>query len=193
MVSHVGEVDEALGLIDRTVAELREERQAVTRPPVGVMIEVPSAALQTERIARRVNFLSIGTNDLTQYLLAVDRNNARVAALYDSLHPAVLQAIDRIVNAAHRAATPVGVCGEMAGDPAAALLLLGMGVDSLSMAASSLPQVKWVVRSFTRTHARQILDQALEMEEASAVRAMAHAALKDAGLGNLIRPLKPAA
>ena len=193
MVSHVGEVDEALGLIDRTVAELREERQAVTRPPVGVMIEVPSAALQTERIARRVNFLSIGTNDLTQYLLAVDRNNARVAALYDSLHPAVLQAIDRIVNAAHRAATPVGVCGEMAGDPAAALLLLGMGVDSLSMAASSLPQVKWVVRSFTRTHARQVLDQALDMEEASAVRAMARAALKDAGLGNLIRPLKPAA
>jgi phosphotransferase system enzyme I (PtsP) len=193
MVSHLGEVDEAIALIDRTVVELREEGQAANRPPVGVMIEVPSAALQAERIARRVEFISIGTNDLTQYLLAVDRNNARVAALYDSLHPAVLQAIDRIVNLAHRATTPVGVCGEMAGDPAAALLLLGMGVDSMSMAASSLPRVKWVVRSFTRAHARAILDQVLELEEATAVRAVAHAALKDAGLGNLIRPLKPAA
>ncbi len=193
MVSHVGEVDEALALLERTIVELREEGRSAVRPPVGVMVEVPSAALQTGALARRVDFLSIGTNDLTQYLLAVDRNNARVAALYDSLHPAVLQAISHVVDGGHRAGTPVGVCGEMAGDPAAALLLLGMGVDSMSMAASSLPRVKWVVRSFTRGHAADLLHEALELEEAFAVRLLVHAALKDAGLGNLIRPLKAAA
>jgi phosphotransferase system enzyme I (PtsP) len=193
MVSHVGEVDESLGLIDRTVAELRDEGLAAVRPPVGVMVEVPSAALQTASFARRVDFLSIGTNDLTQYLLAVDRNNARVAGLYDSLHPAVLRVIREVVETAHEIGTPVSVCGEMAGDPASALLLVGMGVDSMSMAASSLPRVKWVVRSFTRAHARLLLEQALEFEEASTVRALVHATLKDAGLGSLIRPLRAAA
>jgi phosphotransferase system enzyme I (PtsP) len=193
MVTRVSEVDEALELLDRAVSELKEEQQAVVHPPLGVMIEVPAAALQTVSLARRVDFLSIGTNDLTQYLLAVDRNNARVAPLYDGLHPAVLRTIAHVVEAAHSVNKPVGVCGEMAGDPAAALLLLGMGVDSLSMAASSLPRVKWVVRSFTRAHAQQLLDQSLEFEEASTVRALVHATLKDAGLGSLIRPLKPAA
>ena len=193
MVSHVREVDEAIGVIDRTVAELRDEGRAVTRPPVGVMVEVPAAALQTAALARRADFLSIGTNDLIQYLLAVDRNNARVAALYDGLHPAVLQTVNWVVQEGHRTGTRVGVCGEMAGDPASALLLLGMGVDSMSMAASSLPRVKWVVRSFTRDHARDLLQEALGLEEAFAVRLLLHAALKDAGLGNLIRPLKSAA
>ena len=193
MVSRVSEVDEALELLDRAVTELRDDGQAVAPPPVGVMIEVPAAALQTVSLARRVDFLSIGTNDLTQYLLAVDRNNARVAGLYDGLHPAVLRTVAHVVEAAHSVPKPVGVCGEMAGDPAAALLFLGMGVDSLSMAASSLPRVKWVVRSFSSAHARQLLEQSLEFEEASTVRALLHAALKDAGLGSLIRPLKPAA
>jgi phosphotransferase system enzyme I (PtsP) len=192
MVSHVREVDEALELIERAVVELKEAGQAARTPPIGVMIEVPSAALQTASIARRVDFLSIGTNDLTQYLLAVDRNNARVAGLYDGLHPAVLRSVLHVVEAAHRIEKPVGVCGEIAGDPAGAMLLLGMGIDSLSTAASSLPRVKWVVRSFTRTHARQLLDQALEFEEAAGVRALAHLALKDAGLGSLIRPLRAA-
>jgi phosphotransferase system enzyme I (PtsP) len=187
MVSHLAEVDEALALLDRTVKELCEEDQEVRRPAVGVMVEVPAAALQAEALAGRADFLSIGTNDLTQYLLAVDRNNARVASLYDSLHPAVLRTVLQVVEAGHRVGTPVSVCGEMAGDPAAALLLLGMGIDSMSMAASSLPRVKWVVRSFTRAHARELLDQSLGQDEGAAVRRIVNAALKDAGLGNLIR------
>ncbi|MCL4316069.1 MAG: phosphoenolpyruvate-protein phosphotransferase PtsP, partial [Gammaproteobacteria bacterium] len=133
--------------------ELSENGEAATMPQVGVMIEVPSAVYQVDAIAERVDFLSVGSNDLTQYLLAVDRNNARVAALYDALHPAVLRALMQVVEGAHRNKKPVSVCGEMAGDPAAALLLLGMGVDSLSMSVASLPRVKWMIRNFSRGEA----------------------------------------
>lgn len=187
MISDVSEVDEALQLLHRAHREVVEEGMDVRLPPVGVMIEVPSSVYQAGAIAGRVDFLSIGTNDLTQYLLAVDRNNARVADLYESLHPAVLQAIMQVVKAGHKCKTPVSVCGEMAGDPAAAVLLLAMGLDSLSMSASSLPRVKWMVRNFTRTHARQLLEDVLAMEDVRAIRAHLNAALDQAGLGGLVR------
>lgn len=185
MISSVSELDEARVLIDQACRELREEGADFPRPPIGVMIEVPSAVYQTEALARRVEFLSVGTNDLTQYLLAVDRNNERVAKLYDGLHPAVLHALMQVVEGAHRHGKPVSVCGEMAGDPAAVLLLLGMGIDSLSMSVASLPRVKWVIRSITRELARSLLDQALEMEHPAAIRALLNAALEKAGLGGL--------
>jgi len=187
MISSVSELDEARVLIDQACRELREEGADFSRPPVGVMIEVPSAVYQTESFARRVEFLSVGTNDLTQYLLAVDRNNERVAKLYDGLHPAVLRALMQVVAGARRYGKPVSVCGEMAGDPAAVLLLLGMGIDSLSMSTASLPRIKWVIRSFTRELARTLLDQALEMEDPTAIRALLNAALEHAGLGGLTR------
>lgn len=187
MVSGVEEVDDALLLIRRAREELDEEGETVPEPEVGVMIEVPSAVYLSRTIAARVDFLSIGTNDLVQYLLAVDRNNERVAELYDPFHPAVLEALQVVVDGGHAAGRPVSVCGEMAGDPAAALLLLGMGVDSLSMSASSLPRVKWVVRSFSRAEARQVLESVRGLEHPPAIRERVEAALEAKGLGGLVR------
>ena len=187
MVSTLSELDDALALLDKAVAELQQEGLAVQRPPVGVMVEVPSMAYQIEAAAQRVDFISVGTNDLTQYLLAVDRNNSSVAGLYDSLNPAVIRCIKQIVDDARRHGCPVSVCGEMAGDPRAALLLLGMGVDSLSMSASSLLRVKWVVREFTQSAAQALLAQALTLNDVAAVRDLLTQALSGAGLGGLIR------
>jgi len=187
MISNVGEIDGALGLIKRAYGELQEEGEQVAFPRIGVMIEVPSAVYQVPAMAQRVDFFSIGTNDLTQYLLAVDRNNAQVAELYDSLHPAVLRAIHQVVRAAHAAKRPVSVCGEMAGDPAAALLLLGMGIDSLSMSAASLLRVKWAVRTFSLAQMQDLLAEIDELEDGAAVRSLLHRSLEDAGLGGLVR------
>ncbi|MBD3669219.1 MAG: phosphoenolpyruvate--protein phosphotransferase, partial [Gammaproteobacteria bacterium] len=187
MITSIEEVVDARELIQRACNELREEGLVFREPQVGVMVEVPSAVYQTENLARRVDFLSVGTNDLTQYLLAVDRNNSRVAELYDSLHPAVLQALRMVVKGAAKHNKPVSVCGEMAGDPAAVLLLLGMGIDSLSMNVSSLPRVKWVIRNFTRQKARELLAEVMKMEDAGSIRGFLYEALDEAGLGGLIR------
>jgi len=187
MISDLSELDEAILLIDQAFTELQEEGEEVSWPKIGAMIEVPSAVYQAEEIAQRVDFMSIGTNDLTQYLLAVDRNNARVAKLYDTLHPSVLRAISQVVEAGHKYGRPVGVCGEMAGDPAAAILLLGMGIDSLSMTVAGLPRIKWVIRSFSQRDARVMLTRALQFSSAKATRKFLHSALESAGLGGLIR------
>jgi phosphotransferase system enzyme I (PtsP) len=151
------------------------------------MIEVPSTVYQVKALARRVDFFSIGTNDLTQYLLAVDRNNTRVASLYQSLHPAVLRAVKQVVDDAHALGKPVSVCGEMAGDPAAALALLGLGVDSLSMSASSLPRVKWVIRSFSASEAQDLIAQVWEIDDPRAIRSLYNSVLEQGGLGGLVR------
>ena len=187
MISGVGELDEALELIARARAELCEEGLPIGRVPVGMMIEVPSAVYQIDALAKRVDFLSVGTNDLTQYLLAVDRNNARVAPLYDSLHPAVLRAIAEIVAGGQRAARPVSVCGELAGDPLGALVLLGFGIDSLSMSAGSLPRIKRVIRSVPLEHAQRLMREALECERGEDVRQLLREALRGYGLGSLVR------
>lgn len=187
MISNVEEVDDAMQLIRRAHGELTEEGYPVNMPQVGVMIEVPSAVYQVEALAKRVDFLSIGTNDLTQYLLAVDRNNSHVADLYDDLHPAVLQALLQIVAGAKVHGREVSVCGEMAGNPATAVLLLGMGVDSLSMNAGSLLRVKWVIRSISLSRARELLQAALRCERAVEVKTLLDKALEDMGLGGLMR------
>ncbi|MGD8925840.1 MAG: phosphoenolpyruvate--protein phosphotransferase, partial [Thioalkalispiraceae bacterium] len=187
MISQMSELHESLKLINRAYDEIREENVAISRPKIGVMIEVPAAVYQAHRIAGLVDFLSIGTNDLTQYLLAVDRNNTQVAALYDSLHPAVIRAVYDTIIAAHDMGKTVSVCGEMAGDPASVVLLVAMGVDSLSMSASSLNRVKWVIRNLSTDRARQYLDEALNMEDASSIREFLHAKLEQAGMGGLVR------
>ncbi|MFV1973721.1 MAG: phosphoenolpyruvate--protein phosphotransferase [Thiohalobacterales bacterium] len=187
MISTTTELDMAMVLINQAIGELIEEGEQVHRPPIGIMIEVPSAVYQVKAMARQADFFSIGTNDLTQYLLAVDRNNSRVASLYQSLHPAVLCAVQQVVEAAHKLGKLVSVCGEMAGDPAAVLALLGLGVDSLSMSVSSLPRVKWVIRSFTREEACDVLQQALEMDDPRAIRQLYNSVLEQGGLGGLIR------
>ena len=186
MVSQLAEVDEAKRLIERAHRELVDKGENIAMPALGVMVEVPSAVYQAAAIARRVDFLSIGTNDLTQYLLAVDRNNARVAALYDALHPAVLYAIAQVVEAGHAEGKAVGVCGEMAGDPVAALALLGMGVDSFSMSVASLPRVKWMIRTFPQARARTLVAEVMACEHAEAVRRHLEQALTQAGLGSLV-------
>ena len=187
MISDINELNESQGLIHQVYGELLEEGEEVVMPEVGVMIEVPSAVYQAGNLARRVDFLSIGTNDLTQYLLAVDRNNARVASLYDSLHPAVIRAILQVVESARVHNTPISVCGEMAGDPVAALLLLAMGIDSLSMSVSSLSRVKWVIRNITRERARQILSEVLMLEDAAGIRKYLNETFEKAGMGGLVR------
>ncbi|GGO81797.1 phosphoenolpyruvate--protein phosphotransferase [Marinobacterium nitratireducens] len=188
MISRVEDLDEALVLIQRAQQQLEQEGLSITRPLVGAMIEVPSAVYVVEALARRVDFLSVGTNDLIQYLLAVDRNNERVARWFDALHPAVIQALLRIIRAGRRSGTPVSVCGEAAGDPAVALLLIGMGVSSLSLSAGDLPRIKWAIHSFSRQRARHLLRQSLKLEQASAIRALLTQALRDAGLNALVHP-----
>ncbi|MGE8504024.1 phosphoenolpyruvate--protein phosphotransferase [Pseudomonas berkeleyensis] len=188
MISGIQELEEALHLIHRAWGEVRDEGTDVPLPPIGVMIEIPAAVYQTRELARQVDFLSVGSNDLTQYLLAVDRNNPRVADLYDFLHPAVLQALQKVVNDAHAEGKPVSICGEMAGDPAAAVLLLAMGFDSLSMNATNLPKVKWLLRQITQSKASDLLSQVMTMDNPHLIYSTLHLALRNLGLGRVINP-----
>lgn len=188
MIGRVDEVDEALRLLNRAYRELVTEGRAAAKPLVGAMIEVPSAIYLTAALAKRVDFLSVGTNDLTQYLLAVDRNNAAVATPYDSLHPAVLHAVRHVVEEAHRQGKPAGVCGEIAGDPAGVLLLLGMGADTLSMNPTRLARVKGTIRRFTAQQARALLEEALALEDGFAIHRLLVGALEEAGLGRRVPP-----
>lgn len=187
MVSNVFEVEEASYLIHRAYLEVLEEGHEVEMPPVGAMIEVPAAVYQARQIAERVDFISVGSNDLTQYLLAVDRNNTRVADLYHSTHPSVLNALQHIVDEVHKENKPVSICGEMAGDARAALLLIAMGYDSLSMSASNLLKIKWAVRQVSLQQAKQWLSDVREMDNAEVIRSYMNLALEQAGLGGLIR------
>ncbi|MCG5516819.1 MULTISPECIES: phosphoenolpyruvate--protein phosphotransferase [unclassified Ectothiorhodospira] len=187
MISSLGELKGAMQLLQRARDELLDEHYVIPVPKVGVMVEVPSAVYLSEALARRVDFLSVGTNDLVQYLLAVDRNNPRVADLYNGLHPAVLHALDQAAQGAHRAGKTISVCGEMAADPASVILLLGMEIDALSVNVAALARVKWVIRSFSRERSRELLRQCIKMEEPAAIRALLDNALVQAGLGGLVR------
>lgn len=190
MISGIHELEEALHLIHRAWGEVRDEGTDVPMPPVGVMVEIPAAVYQTRELARQVDFLSVGSNDLTQYLLAVDRNNPRVADLYDYLHPAVLQAVNTVVRDAHAEGKPVSICGEMAGDPAAAILLMAMGFDSLSMNATNLPKVKWMLRQVNMSKAKELLQEALSHDNPQVIHSSLQLALKNLGLARMIGPGK---
>ena len=187
MIGSVGELSEALELLHSAQLELLEDGLPVQTPRVGIMVEVPSAVYQIDALIQMVDFASIGSNDLTQYLLAVDRNNDRVAKLYDSLHPAVLMAIRHVIERVQAAGKPIGVCGEMAGDPAAALLLLAMGADSLSMNLGSLLKIKWLIRTVRYDAAQQLLLEAMTLNTAAAIRDHANTCLEQHGLGGLLR------
>lgn len=188
MISGIRELEESLHLIHRAWGEVRDEGMDVEMPPIGVMIEVPAAVYLTRELASQVDFISVGSNDLTQYLLAVDRNNPRVADLYDYLHPAVLEALQRIVKEAHEEGKPVSICGEMAGDPAAAVLLLAMGFDSLSMNATNLPKVKWLLRQISMQTARELLAKVMRIDSPEVTYATVQLALRNLGLNKLINP-----
>lgn len=188
MITNVDEVDTALRLLDRALIELAEEGLRLERPRVGVMIEVPATLYQLEALAARVDFFSVGSNDLTQYLLAVDRNNPRVADLYDACHPAVLAALARLADEAARLDMPTSVCGELAGDPGGALLLMGMGFDALSMNAPSLPRVRAAIRRVPLTAARALVDETLELPTPAAVRSYLAARFGEWQLTHLLPP-----
>jgi phosphotransferase system, enzyme I, PtsP len=189
MITNVPELDASKALIKRVFDELIEEGYTVKMPPIGAMIEVPAAVYQTRELAARSDFLSVGSNDLTQYLLAVDRNNARVADLYQAFHPAVLRALQYIVDEAHAQGICVSICGELAGDPSAAILLMAMGFDVLSMSATNLPKVKSVIRGVTLSLAKQLLADVLVMTDADQIRVRIDQALDQADVTRLIRPL----
>ena len=152
-----------------------------------VMIEVPSLIFQIKQVARMVDFISIGTNDLIQYLMAVDRNNPQVAPLYESMHPGVIEALNKIITDAHHEKIPVSVCGEMASDPLACILLLGMGIDILSTNVASLPRIKCVIREFSQAEAAEILKHILSVDNAKSIRQYMTEKIEEKGLGGLIR------
>ncbi len=171
MVSCVDEVRQARQLFDEAQASLRQEnRLAAEKIQFGIMVEVPSAALISEHLAEYVDFFSIGTNDLTQYTLAVDRTNERVAYLASPFHPAVLRLIARTIEKAHEKGRWVGLCGEMAGDPLATPLLLGLGLDEFSMAPSSIPVVKELIRKLDVKECQEVANLALAQPGTVAVR-----------------------
>lgn len=169
MISGPSELIQATSLIDLAIDELRDEGHDVERPEIGAMLEVPAVLYQLPDIMNLVDFVSVGTNDLIQYLMAVDRNNSRVAGLYSSFHPAVLRALTDIVRAAKAHDVSVSVCGEMAGDPSAAVLLMAMGVDVLSMNANTLPKVKSVVRALHLSDMQQLLTEVLPMHDSKQI------------------------
>ena len=187
MVTTLSEIKAAKKLINSSYNELLDAGVAVKLPQIGVMIEVPSLVYQIEKVLQLVDFVSVGSNDLTQYLLAVDRNNPQVSCLYDSFNPAVLMALQKVCLAAKAANKPVGLCGELAASPLATVLLVGMGFDSLSMNSMSLLKVKWVLRGFSLHHCKAVLDLALKLDSGKEVRELLRENLTDAGFGGLIR------
>ncbi len=170
MISGAGELDRANAILDECRDELRRNGVPFDADmQVGTMIEIPSAAATADILARKSDFFSIGTNDLIQYTLAIDRGNDRIAHLYEPTHPAILRVIRNVVAEAHKQKRKVSVCGEMASDPIYAALLLGLGVDELSMTPPLIASVKYLVRAMKMSDARALANNALKMESPSAI------------------------
>ncbi|AZQ85268.1 phosphoenolpyruvate-protein phosphotransferase PtsP [Colwellia sp. Arc7-635] len=189
MISSITEVDEAIRLINQAYYEIsselsHNERDRLVKPKVGVMIEVPSVVFQLEDLAEKVDFFSVGSNDLTQYLLAVDRNNSRVASLYDFYHPAVLRALHYIAQKSQAQHMPLSICGELANEPTGALLLMAMGYKNLSMSAHSLAKVKWVIRHVEYHKLKKMLTTVLSLKDTANVHSYMHEQLIKLGLGD---------
>lgn len=171
MISSLDEVRKAKRLVEDAQTELQAKGQAATEKiQIGIMVEIPSVVLLAERFAREVDFFSIGTNDLTQYTLAAERGNKHVSHLNDPCHPAVIKEIQQTVIAAHEAGIWVGVCGEMAGDLQAIPILLGLGVDELSMSPGMIPAVKQVLRDWSLSEAQELARKVQELDDAETIR-----------------------
>lgn len=188
MITSIDEVDEARRLIERAGREVEEMiGYAIPKPRIGVMLEVPSMVFMLSHLVNRVDFISVGTNDLTQYILAVDRNNTRVANMYDSLHPAVLRALSMISGEAERLGIDLCLCGEMAGDPMCVALLIGMGYRHLSMNGRSVARIKYLLRRIDCEEVQALAQRALESQLTTEVRHQIAAFMERRGLGGLIR------
>lgn len=184
MISSVAEVRQAKIILAECMKELDDENIPYDKNiKVGVMIEIPSAAVTSDIIAKEVDFFSIGTNDLCQYTLAVDRMNQDVSYLYDPLNPSILRLVKQVINASdNREGLFTGMCGEMAGDPMATIILLGLGLNEFSMSAMSIPQIKKIIRSMKFEDAKVIAEEALNLETGEAVSAHVNAAMKRLGI-----------
>lgn len=188
MITSLEEVDEAKRLIDRAGREVQELLgHELPQPKLGVMVEVPAMIFMLPYLKSRVDFISVGTNDLTQYLLAVDRNNTRVASLYDNLHPAMLQVLSHILTQATQSGLQVSLCGEMAGDPMGALLLVGLGYRNLSMNGRSVARIKYLLRNIDLVDAQALAERVLSAQMTTDVRHLTAAFMERKGLGGLIR------
>lgn len=172
MISGLAELEQVLEIVDEVKAELLDELVPFDEHmEVGLMIEVPSAIFIADELARRVDFFSIGTNDLVQYLMAVDRNNELIADMYQEFHPAVLRAIKTTIDTGHANGVWVGMCGELAGNPMATAMLLGFGLDEFSMVPSVIPEVKKIVRSTPYEEARRVAEDVLRLPTSAKIRA----------------------
>lgn len=188
MVTSVSEVEEVLYLLERDWIAVQEEEQVkITKPKIGIMVEVPSVLLQIGEFAELVDFFSVGSNDLTQYLLAVDRNNPHVANVYSHFHPSVLRALNRLVEDCHIYQKPVSVCGEMAGDPLSAILLMAMGFNTLSMSSSNILRVRKAICHVPMSDAKQLLDDVLHMNNPLVIKSWLEHYFKTHGLADMVK------
>jgi len=180
MISGIEELQQANNVLRDVKEELKNKGVAFDPDiEVGAMMEVPSAAMTADILAREVDFFSIGTNDLIQYSIAVDRTNEKVAYLYEPAHPAVLRMVKNIIESAHDAGIWVGMCGEMAGEPNMALMLLGLGLDEFSMPAQVIPKVKYIIRSVTMKQVKSIALEALRLTTGKEVEEFTEAKLRE--------------
>jgi phosphotransferase system enzyme I (PtsI) len=179
MISGIEEIREAKGIYREVREELLRKGTPVGEDiEIGVMVEVPSAVIVAEVLAREVDFFSIGTNDLIQYLLAIDRINERVTYLYEPLHPAVLRLIRQVVEIGHRAGIRVAMCGEMAGDATYTMILLGLELDELSMNPLAIPRIKKIIRGATLKESKVLLDRAMVFSSSAEIRAFVEAEMR---------------
>jgi phosphotransferase system enzyme I (PtsI) len=180
MISGIEELKKANDVLEDVKEELREKGIPFNNDlEVGAMIEIPSAALTADLLAKHVDFFSLGTNDLIQYSLAVDRVNEKIAHLYQPAHPGVLRMIRGVIEAGHQGGIWVGMCGEMAGDPAMALILLGMGLDELSTSPAAVPEIKKTIRSVRFSDAKELANEVLQMTSAHEIEKRAMKMLKE--------------
>jgi phosphoenolpyruvate-protein phosphotransferase len=179
MVADVSEVRQARQWLEKAHIELQTENIPHAWPvEIGIMVEIPSAALLSASLAQEVDFFSIGTNDLTQYTLAAERGNPQLAHLADGLHPAVLRLIQQVAAGAHQAGKWAGICGELGGDPEAVPILVGLGIDELSLNPAGIPRVKAIVRRLSMPQAVALAEKALQAQTGTEVRALARAFAK---------------
>lgn len=186
MVSNLNEIRSAKRLINQALTEVHSEGFNVKEPQIGAMIEVPALLYQLESICDEVDFLAVGSNDLTQYMLAVSRNNPKVAPLYQEFHPAILHALRDLAEVAHEKEHGIGICGEMAGTVEGAVVCVGLGYDVLSMNASNLPRVKWVIQRISSFSARRIARRAMRLDDAEEVLTYIRNQLSGLGLEKAI-------
>ena len=186
MVTRVDEVDATIALLNEAIEQLGREGVTVRRPRFGVMIEAPAAVALLDHFASRVDFVSIGSNDLSQYTLALDRNNPRVANRFDHLHPAVLRTVAVVAAETKRLGLEVSLCGEMASDPLAVVALVGLGIDTLSMSSFNLPKIKYLIRHLSLERAQRCVEEMLRLPDEQSVRVRALAEVEALGLARLV-------